>query len=518
MKLGTGFCLMLILTVTVGVTALIKIANLHTSAHDLATDQVPSARLLGELDAASGQFRVAQLQLIIADDASAQQTETVTMRQEAGNFATALAAYQPMVDGQQENAALTKLSADWSTYQRISQQITSLAAANQDDQALTLLRGVGQTANDAVQEDIAALVALGKTGAQAADDNAEAVATAAGRIELVLLAIAVILGVLVAAAISRSVTRPVATVLHTLRAMVGGDLRARAAYTGRDEIGEIARAVNELGETTAVTIRTAADSATQLATASQDLSATAAQIAAAAEEASTEATVVADTADTVSGNVAAVAAGGEQMGASIHEISRMTAQAAGSGAAAVSDVATATGIMSTLADTSAQIGTVVNVITSIAEQTNLLALNATIEAARAGDAGKGFAVVAGEVKDLAAETARATTTIIEQVGAIQNASSAATTSIQSINTVIEQINTYQSTIAAAVEQQTSTTAEINRSITDASDASRQIATTISSVAQAAHITSQGVTRAQTAATALADMSQRLQHLVARFQY
>ena len=52
-------------------------------------------------------------------------------------------------------------------------------------------------------------------------------------------------------------------------------------------------------------------------------------------------------------------------------------------------------------------------IDAIAKQTNLLALNATIEAARAGDAGKGFAVVAGEVKNLSAQTARATAEVGE---------------------------------------------------------------------------------------------------------
>ena len=64
--------------------------------------------------------------------------------------------------------------------------------------------------------------------------------------------------------------------------------------------------------------------------------------------------------------------------------------------------------VSKLGESSAEIGKVVEVITSIAEQTNLLALNATIEAARAGEAGKGFAVVANEVKELAKETAKAT--------------------------------------------------------------------------------------------------------------
>ena len=62
-----------------------------------------------------------------------------------------------------------------------------------------------------------------------------------------------------------------------------------------------------------------------------------------------------------------------------------------------------------------KVGRVAQEIDAIAKQTNLLALNATIEAARAGSAGKGFAVVAGEVKNLSAQTARATKEVSEVV-------------------------------------------------------------------------------------------------------
>jgi GAF domain-containing protein len=109
---------------------------------------------------------------------------------------------------------------------------------------------------------------------------------------------------------------------------------------------------------------------------------------------------------------------------------------------------------------SAEIGEVVKVIQTIAAQTNLLALNATIESARAGEAGRGFAVVANEVKQLAIETANATTTVADKVGTIQTQVDLVVTSLAEIDHVVQQINQTQETIGGVLTEQVAVTKAI----------------------------------------------------------
>jgi putative methionine-R-sulfoxide reductase with GAF domain len=113
-----------------------------------------------------------------------------------------------------------------------------------------------------------------------------------------------------------------------------------------------------------------------------------------------------------------------------------------------------------LGASSTEINQVVTVIQQIAAQTNLLALNATIEAARAGEAGRGFAVVAHEVKELANETAAATTQVSDKVRAIQNPVEGVIRSLAEIGTVVERINETQNTIGGVLTEQVAVTKAI----------------------------------------------------------
>ncbi|MHA6722655.1 methyl-accepting chemotaxis protein [Sphingomonas sp. RS2018] len=149
-----------------------------------------------------------------------------------------------------------------------------------------------------------------------------------------------------------------------------------------------------------------------------------------------------------------------------------------------------------------EIGTIVALIGEIAGQTNLLALNATIEAARAGDAGRGFAVVATEVKNLAAQTRRATGEIDSQIAAMQARVSAVAQAIDATLGQVGQVSTLAAAIAAATNDQGRVIRAIDTAAHRAADGTSVLATDVETAAQTSATTRD---RADAVATSSAAM-------------
>ena len=138
---------------------------------------------------------------------------------------------------------------------------------------------------------------------------------------------------------------------------------------------------------------------------------------------------------------------------SAHRLADVSSDMATATRSAVRAAQTAVEVIQRLEASSTEIGKVVELIATIAKQTNLLALNATIEAARAGEAGRGFAVVASEVKDLANETAVATSEIGGQVGGIRSDTRNAVSAIEEMRGLIEELDRCQQVISGIVLDQ-----------------------------------------------------------------
>ncbi len=208
-------------------------------------------------------------------------------------------------------------------------------------------------------------------------------------------------------------------------------------------------------------------------------------------------------------NSLAVSAATEELSYSIKEIAGQAQRTNAVVEAATREAAQTNKDVARLANAAEEIGSIVAVIRSIADQTNLLALNATIEAARAGEAGRGFAVVAAEVKELSAQTAKATDAIAEQIHAIQSSTGAAVGAIQSVSGKVAEIQAFTGAIAAAVEEQTAAAEEIASNVALAADASEKASASASEVAKTASQTKQQAASVSKVSRQLADVSSKL---------
>ncbi|GIJ48688.1 hypothetical protein Val02_55740 [Virgisporangium aliadipatigenens] len=488
--------------------------NHTTSTADARLERVNAASaLVLQLDRLASELKVSGLEAVIRNDPK----EQVDLLKENITATEAALAELAAIDlPSQLDSAVGRIKEAYTDYTAVVTRFVDSAGADQTASRLAWEQiGVDNYLTSAVVANertlFAEMIKAINKDAEEARDGAN-----------MILGITVLVVGLLLCALARivvlSITRPLSRINSTLRAMAGGDLTVPIDVRSKDDVGEMARTLEEAQRGMRGAIGSVAGAASAVAEAAEEMSSTTESMTASARHASSQAAHVSSSVNEVSENVRAVATGTEEMSASIREIAENANEAARVASHAVDVAEATTAQVGKLGESSTEIASVVKAITAIAEQTNLLALNATIEAARAGDAGKGFAVVAGEVKELAQETARATEDISQRVAAIQADTTGAVSAINQISSVIAQINDFQATIASAVEEQTSTTAEMNRSVTAAAVAAGGIADSVEGLAGAAETTTTGVNRSQASVTRLNDMANKLRGVVSQFRY
>lgn len=262
--------------------------------------------------------------------------------------------------------------------------------------------------------------------------------------------------------------------------------------------------------------RTVGEIVSTVAWASSQLKNTAGSMAATADQSSVQSDAVARFMNEASSGVTAAAAASDEFAMSIGEISRQAASSAKLARKASDSADIADSTISKMSVSAEEVGNIVELIHSIAKRTNLLALNASIEAARGGEAGRGFAVVASEVKELAAQTSRATEEVANKIRAMQDSTISSVGALRLVSEQIEQLEATAISIASAVDQQSVAGQDLARSIDLAARSTDEVSGSVSEVRETALATGAAASQVLSSATDLEKQSATLHEQVSAF--
>lgn len=404
-----------------------------------------------------------------------------------------IAKYFPAIEKiADELAPITRVEADRKQLAEMRSAAAAYKAAMEKFMAeSTDLQEVGKARNATGQKALALAgglmeAATTQTG-QIADEASDNIATAI-TMTMIGLAAAVVVGILLTFFLTRAITRPLVRAVEVAGELGRGNLNVAIKVESRDETGQLLSAMDNMVANLRQMITGINQGIDNLSSSSADLSAVSQQLAAGSEQTSGKSQSVAVAAEQMSANMNSVAAASEQastnvqmvasaaeeMSATIGEIAQNTEKGRLITGQAVDRARNVSERVNQLGVAAKEVGRVTETISEISEQTNLLALNATIEAARAGDAGKGFAVVANEIKDLAKQTAAATTDINQRIAGIQDTTFGTVKEIEEIVATISSINDIVTTIATAVEEQAAATREIAGNVNQAAQGIEEV--------------------------------------------
>ena len=331
--------------------------------------------------------------------------------------------------------------------------------------------------------------------------------------------------------LNRIVIVPMRALVLSSQRIADGDLTVHVDTTGKDEVGKVMNAIQQMVSKLSGIIGEVSRAADTISTASEHLSASSTEISHATEKQAQ--------------STASSAAALEEVKISINEVSllaeatedssKRTATLTSDSVAAIhlaveeieamaKSIGAASDQVSGLVKRSEEVGGIAGVIREIADQTNLLALNAAIEAARAGEQGRGFAVVADEVRKLAERTTRATHEIAEVISLIQQETHQTVDGMQAAAPKIKdglqkvgEVSVMLDLIAGEAAESQNRAVEVASATREQAVAANDIAKSVEQVAQTTEETNATMHNNAESATQLQEMAQKLRQQVAYFK-
>ncbi|MDR7272556.1 methyl-accepting chemotaxis protein [Pelomonas saccharophila] len=488
-RLGLAFAVLLALMMAMAGVGALLTRSINHYAEYYPENILPSLRLIHQMDGAVSDARRFEQQHILTEDDKLKKQLAGEVAKVRDNIRQRLKDYELLAVDDQDRALLKTVREGAEAYFVAQDKILKASDESAADPTQgTAAREQSQAARAVFLPLRDSLNKWWDYNEKLAGATTEAAESAYRRVLLIfgiVSLVALVIGVLAALAITRSITGPVQKASAAVSAVAGGDLTQRLHSSSRDELGQLLSMLDEMTQNLARMVAGVRQGCDQLNVAAAEIAQGNADLSARTES---QASSLEETAASVEQMAAQIKANADNA-RQADQLANHASEVAGAGGAAVGEVVTT---MDAISASSRKISDIIGTIDGIAFQTNILALNAAVEAARAGEQGRGFAVVAGEVRLLAQRSAEAAKEIKSLIGdSVSKVESGSTQVLAARETIGQMVNEVRKVtdlvgeITVSSREQSEGVGQINAAVSQLDQATQQNAALVEQTAAAA---------------------------------
>ena len=489
-KLGIAFGLVLLLLVSMLGLSIYTMSQLNAHVEQLSKkDFVKTKLAYDSLDNVRGSIGRVFESIIVTDPGEIANAKE-RLQKNISIFNEDLTNLEPMLLKPEAKENLAKVKQSREHYITLVTKVMSLQASGNHEEASKLAFGETYAALHKFSSDIRTLAEFQQKVFEETATLSTASYESGRSYQLLLGVIALIMGVVAAVTISRSITRPLHEAVAIAESIADGDLSREFRAQGSDEVGQLISALQKMNQNLVTIVTEVRGGTESILTASSEIAQGNSDLSSRTEA---QAGALEETASSMEELTSTV----KQNADNSRQANTLSQQASGVAVTGGDVVSKVIVTMGEINNSAKKIVDIIGVIDGIAFQTNILALNAAVEAARAGEQGRGFAVVASEVRNLAQRSSSAAKEIKQLIGtSVEKVNEGSKLVNEAGNTMNDVVSSIQlvtdimAEITAASQEQSQGIDQINRAITEMDDVTQQNAALVEE-ATAAAISMQG---------------------------